>query len=186
MGLIPDTAGWEVQGVLELVDLLGVGWVLPYQARSCSFPLAGGWSLVLWLESEVAQLCPTLCDSMDYSPPGSSIHGILQARILQWVAISFSRGSSWPRDWTRVSCIAGRCFTIWATRKAHRLANGWGLDPGNSGAGPYSLVAAPGSWGLCETMGIWLSCTCTGMWRQVLGHLMGRDVSRGSCGLRGS
>ena len=61
--------------------------------------------------SELAQSCPTLCDPMDCSPPGSSIHGILQARILEWVAISFSRGSSWPRDWAQVSCIAGRFFT---------------------------------------------------------------------------
>ena len=52
--------------------------------------------------------CPTLCDPMDCSPPGSSVHGILQARILEWVAISFSRGSSQPRDRTWVSCIAGR------------------------------------------------------------------------------
>ena len=59
----------------------------------------------------VTQPCPTLCDPMDYSPPGSSVHGILQARILEWVAISFSKRSSWPRDWTRVSCIAGRFFT---------------------------------------------------------------------------
>ena len=51
-----------------------------------------------------------LCDPMDCSPPGSSIHGIFQARVLEWVAISFSRGSSRPRDRTRVSCIAGRCF----------------------------------------------------------------------------
>ena len=58
------------------------------------------------------QLCPTLCDPMDWSPPGSSVQGILQARILEWVAISFSRGSSQPRDWTWVSCIAGR---FWAT-----------------------------------------------------------------------
>ena len=65
--------------------------------------------------SEVAQSCPTLCDPMDCSPPGSSVHGIFQARILEWVAISFSRGSSRPRDWTRVSCIVGRCFTIWAS-----------------------------------------------------------------------
>ena len=49
-------------------------------------------------ESEVAQSCPTLCDPMDCSPPGSSVHGIFQARILEWVAISFSRGSSPPRD----------------------------------------------------------------------------------------
>ena len=53
---------------------------------------------------------------MDCSPPGSSVCGILQARILEWVAISFSKGSSRPRDQTRVSRIAGRCFTIWATR----------------------------------------------------------------------
>ena len=48
----------------------------------------------------VTQSCPTLCNPMDCSPPGFSIHGILQARILEWVAISFSRGTSWPRDWT--------------------------------------------------------------------------------------
>ena len=53
-----------------------------------------------------------------YSLPGSSVHGIFQARILEWVAISFSRGSSQPRDWIWVSCIAVRCFTIWATREA--------------------------------------------------------------------
>ena len=53
----------------------------------------------------VAKSCPTLCDPMDCSPPGSSVHGILQARILEWVAISFSRGSSWSKDWTHVSCI---------------------------------------------------------------------------------
>ena len=57
------------------------------------------------------------CDPMDYSPPGSSVHGIFQARILEWVAIPFSRGSSWPRDRTRVSCNAGRLFTDWATRE---------------------------------------------------------------------
>ena len=60
----------------------------------------------------VIQLCLTLHDPMDYSPPGSSVHGILQARILQWVAIPFSRASSRPRDQTQVSCITGRFFTI--------------------------------------------------------------------------
>ena len=69
---------------------------------------------------EVAQSCPTLCDPMDYSLPGSSVHGIFQARILEWVAISSSRRSSRPGDWTRVSCIVGRCFTIWATREAQK------------------------------------------------------------------
>ena len=56
---------------------------------------------------------------MDYSPPGSSVHGILQVRIIEWVAIPFSRGSSQPRDRTQVSHIAGRFFTIWATREVH-------------------------------------------------------------------
>ena len=64
----------------------------------------------------VAQSCPTLCNPMDCSPPGSSVHGILQARTLEWVAICFSKGSSRPRDWTQVSRIAGKLFTIWATR----------------------------------------------------------------------
>ena len=68
--------------------------------------------------SEVAQSCLTLWDPMDYSLPGSSLHGILQARVLEWVAISFSRGSSRPRDRTQVYCIPGRCFNLWATREA--------------------------------------------------------------------
>ena len=72
-------------------------------------------------KSDVAQSCPTLCDPMDCSPPGSSIHGILQARILEWVAISFSRGTSQPRDRTWVSCIGGRRFTLWATEEAVNL-----------------------------------------------------------------
>ena len=54
----------------------------------------------------------TLCDPVDYSPPGSSVRGILRARILEWIAISFSRGSSQPRDRTRVSCMTGRCFIL--------------------------------------------------------------------------
>ena len=107
----------------------------------------------------VIQLCSTLCDPMDCSPPGSSVHRILQAkiletvvmlfsrgssqlrdptnglpycrqilyhlshqgspRILEWVAYLFSKGTSWPRNWTGVSCIAGIFFTSWATREAH-------------------------------------------------------------------
>ena len=65
----------------------------------------------------VAQSCPTLCDPMDCSPLGSSVHGILQARILEWIAIPFSRGSSWPRDRTQVSRTAGGFFTSWSTRE---------------------------------------------------------------------
>jgi len=74
-------------------------------------------------ESEVTQSCPTLCNPMDCSPPGSSVHGIVQARVLEWIAISFSRGSSWPRDRTQVSCIAGRHFTVWATGESHNVTN---------------------------------------------------------------
>ena len=68
-------------------------------------------------ESEVAQSCLNLCNPVDCSPPGSCVHGVLQARILEWIAISFSRGSSWPRNRTQVSCITGRCFNLWATRE---------------------------------------------------------------------
>ena len=84
-----------------------------------------GWSkwIVVLLNcyvkwSEVAQLCRTLPNPMDFSLQGSSVHGIFQARVLEWVAISFSKGSSWLRDWTWVSHIAGRSFTIWATKEA--------------------------------------------------------------------
>ena len=63
-------------------------------------------------ESEVVQSCPTLCDPMDCSLPGSSVHGIFQAIVLEWIASSFSRGSSQSRDQTRVSRIVDRHFTI--------------------------------------------------------------------------
>ena len=66
----------------------------------------------------VTQSCLNLCDPVDCSPPSSSVHGISQARILECVAVPFSRGSSRPRDWTQVSCIVGRFFTVWATRGA--------------------------------------------------------------------
>ena len=68
--------------------------------------------------------CSVMSNSLEphelYSPSGSSAHGILQVRILEWVAIPFSRGSSRPRDWTQVSCIAGRFFTVWATRETQK------------------------------------------------------------------
>ena len=70
-----------------------------------------------WKWKLVTQSCPTLCDPMDCSPPGSFVHGIPQARILAWVAISFSKGSSQTRDRTQVSNIAGKLFTDWATRE---------------------------------------------------------------------
>ena len=76
------------------------------------------WVIVLnpakWSESEVTQLCLILCDPMDRSLSGSSVHGIFQARVLEWGAIAFPRGSSRPRDWAWVPRVVGRCFTVWA------------------------------------------------------------------------
>ena len=74
------------------------------------------WSRVKICEGVlVAQSCLTLCDPIYYSQPGSSVHGIFYARILEWIAIPFSKGSSQLRDRTRVSCIVGRYFTVLAT-----------------------------------------------------------------------
>ena len=78
----------------------------------------------LILHAKSLQLCQTLCDPMDCSPPGSSVHGILQARILEWVAISFSRRSSQPRDQTCISmslALAGRFISTGATWEAFIL-----------------------------------------------------------------
>ena len=69
--------------------------------------------------NEVAQSCPTLCNPMDCSLPGSSVHGVFQAMVLEWIAISFSSGSSEPRDRTWVSCTVDRRFTVWATREVY-------------------------------------------------------------------
>ena len=79
------------------------------------------WQAACFMRINVAQSCVTLCNSMDCSLPGSSLHRILQARILKWIAISFSRGSSWPRNQTWVSHVAGRCFFLRATREASRI-----------------------------------------------------------------
>ena len=70
----------------------------------------------------VAQSCLTLCHPVGCSPPGSSVHAILQARIQEWVAMPSSRGSSWPRDSTQVSCIAGRFFITEPPGKPHKMA----------------------------------------------------------------
>ena len=78
---------------------------------------------MIWLlgnptgEVLVVQSCPTLCNPIDCSLPGSSVHGIIQARILEWVSMLFSRGSSQSRDWAQASCTAGAFFTLWVTRK---------------------------------------------------------------------
>ena len=76
------------------------------------------------LHAKLLQSRLTLCDSMDWSPPGSSVYGILQGKILKWVAMPSSRGSSWPRNWTvshKSPALADRFFTTSTTWEAHKL-----------------------------------------------------------------
>ena len=104
------------RGDENLEDEKHSGWPLKFDNNQLRVIIKANPRITTW-PSEVAQSCPTLCDIMVCSLPRSSIHGIFQARVPEWVAISFSRGSSQPRDQTWVSCIVGRCFTIWATRE---------------------------------------------------------------------
>ena len=104
---------------------MSIEMVMPSNHLILCHPLSPSWKKVL-----VAQSCPSLCDFMDCSLSGSSVHRILQARILEWVAIPFSRGSSRPRDRTQVFSIVGRFFTVWATRKAPDYQFPWsGKNP---------------------------------------------------------
>ena len=116
----PSVHGISQTRLLERIAISsfrGSSWPKDWNCISHISCMAGGfftdkppgkpWFRDEWV-SEVTQLCPTLCDPMDCSLPGSSIHGIFQARVLEWLAISFSRGSSQLRDRTWVSCIAGR------------------------------------------------------------------------------
>ena len=128
-------------------------------------------------ESEVAQSCATLCNPVDCSLPGSSVHGIFQARVLVWVAISFSRESSWPRNWTWVSYIVGRRFTIWATQevKSSWLWVGW-LNPNCmlEQRTDYNLIYVPwGDLSLCNEMKKWWSegDQKSTVWKEILAKL---------------
>ena len=96
-----------------------------------AFSSSSSWlcHILYKVESYIAQSCPTPCNPMDCSLPGSSFHGIFQAIVLEWVAIFFSRGSSRPRDQTWVSHIVDRRLTVWATREVHIFT----LPSGNEG-----------------------------------------------------
>ena len=96
----------ETQASVHPCGIPACRWVTLPDCLSCELQTP----VLVWKKSEVTQPCPTLCNPMDCSLPGSSVHEIFQARILEWVAISFSRGSSQSRDQTRVSRIVGRCF----------------------------------------------------------------------------
>ena len=110
----------------------------------------------------VAQSCLSLCDPMDCSPPGSSVHGILQARRLEQVAMPSSRGFSQPRDQTQVSRVSGGFFSMWATREAQEYWSGQPIpspeDPPNPGIEPRSPALQadslpaelPGKWNLID------------------------------------
>ena len=112
----------------------------------------GGQDVILFLFnhvkmwSEVTQSCPTLCYPVDCGPPGSSVHGIFQARILEWIVISFSRGSSQPRHRTQVSHIAGRCFNLWATMSVFIFGCAGSLLL-------CQLFSSCGKWGLLSSCG---------------------------------
>ena len=108
-----------------MFTLIGTTWIIMHQRWFILEKNKTQQNVTLFLldlrkekESEAAQSCLTLCDPMGCRQPGASVQGIFQARVLEWVAISFSRGSSRPWDQTPVSCIAGRHFTVWASREA--------------------------------------------------------------------
>ena len=105
-----------VQGTLKSLhsSKASILWFSAFFMVQFSYPylITGKTMCVL-----VTELCPTLCDPMNCSLPGFSFHGILQVRILEWIAIPFSRGSSRPRDGTLVSCITGRFFHFLSYRE---------------------------------------------------------------------
>ena len=106
---------WDGNGVVERVSG-GLFAICFTHTDAYLHSMSSTWK-ILWLHHlnvEVTQSCPTLWDCMAYTG-----HGILQARIPDWVAVLFSRGSSQPRDQTQVSCLVGGFFTSWATSEAH-------------------------------------------------------------------
>ena len=96
-------------------------WVIGVRER-CAFQCTHFMPFEMWIccicGCWVAQACLTLCEPMDCSLPDSSVHWIFQARILELVVISYSRGSSQPRDWTQVPCISRWLLYHWATQEA--------------------------------------------------------------------
>ena len=118
MSLLPRMAGYVTVWSLKCLSRgHDESFTLANRAACSKSPPLG--LFIMCTCAQALQSCPTLCDPMDCTLPGSSVLGILQARILEWVAMSFSRGPSRPRNRTCVSCIAGRFFTDLAMREAH-------------------------------------------------------------------
>ena len=113
------SSGWKSASCFLLMSVTGP---CPWE----TFPCCVLWAVLrfgntLCKHAKSLQSCPTLCDPTDCSLPGSSVHGILQAGILEWVAVPSMRGFSQPMDRTQVSCIVGRFLTTWGTREAPRI-----------------------------------------------------------------
>ena len=127
------------QGWLQQLHYLGCRSLWPHQGRGEGLVIGHNWSDInayfrrskelkqCWHRARnkmvvrywsVTKSCPTPCHPMDCFPPGSSVHGIFQVKILEWVAISFSKVSSWPRDRSHVSCFGSPVLHCWATREA--------------------------------------------------------------------
>ena len=123
----PHRPVFHVSGSLFVIrSQTALGLEDPSEMFGPHFTLTGEASAMglYWFALRVhacAQSCPALWDPMDCSPPGSSVHGISQARIPEWVPISFSRGSSQPRDQTQVPCIGRQILYHWATRESSSL-----------------------------------------------------------------
>ena len=107
-----------ISPVISYVDYLFLCWPSVCFHMCCFIPCSQQVFVIGTLVcAKSLQLYPTVCNPMDCSLLGSFVHGILQVRVLEWIAISFSRASSWPRDRIRVSCIGRRVLYHWATRK---------------------------------------------------------------------
>ena len=127
-----------------------------------------------WTElNEKSASCSVMSNSlwpMDCSPPGYSVHGIIQAQILEWVAIPFSRGSSQASDWTWVSCIAGSFFTIWTARGAPFNEQKWFINE------PLGKLSQDITTGLTERGDAWREVTIWRTERRAQGRNEIKDV----------
>ena len=141
---------WREKEKVEFLQLVHLERSSKYLGKSTHRPSNERGEECMCAKSLQFQSCPTICDPVDYSLPGSSVHGILHARFLEWVAISSSRGSSWPKDWIHipcVSCTTGTFLTCWAIGETQMFllkafsSDIWGLIIWVSRPGNYKWKA---------------------------------------------